>query len=221
MIAAEHLVRSHGGRAVLDGVSLQLGDGSMTVLTGPSGSGKSTLLRILAGLDQADAGTVIIDGMVASAPGVCLSPHLRRIGFVFQSPTLWPHMTVAANVGFAFSHGTKRDRDERALGLLASVGVADLARRYPGEISQGQAHRVALARALAPDPRHLFLDEPLANLDAPTRAVLLDLIRQQVSSRDVAVLFVTHDREEMRQLGGNLLRLQDGRLTAVMTEDAG
>ncbi|MFP1632827.1 ABC transporter ATP-binding protein [Zhengella sp. ZM62] len=221
MIAAEHLVKSHGGGAVLDDVSLQLADGSMTVLTGPSGSGKSTLLRILAGLDRPDAGVVTIDGTVASAPGVCLAPHRRGIGFVFQSPTLWPHMTVAANVAFAIPHGSKRDRDERALGLLGSVGVADLATRYPGEISQGQAHRVALARALAPEPRHLFLDEPLANLESPTRAALLDLIKQQVSGRDVAVLFVTHDREEMRHLGGNLLRLQDGRLAAMMTEDAG
>jgi len=218
MIVARDLVRSFAGQRVLDGASMTLEDDALVVLTGPSGSGKSTLLRILAGLDRPDSGVVEVDGAVATGPGDCLAPHLRGIGFVFQSPTLWPHMTVAGNVAFAIGNGSRRARTEKALAQLEEVGIPELAERYPGQISHGQAHRVALARALAPEPRHLFLDEPLANLDAPTRSELLELIRNQIDSRRTSVLFVTHDREEMRRLGGTLLHLEGGRLSDVARE---
>ena len=221
MIVARHLVKFYANNIVFRDVSLRLEDGALNVLTGPSGSGKSTILRILAGLDRSAGGTVHIDDQLVTGEGICVAPNLRGIGFVFQSPTLWPHMTVAGNVGFAIPAGTSRSRREKSLALLEEVGIAELADRYPGEVSQGQAHRVSLARALAPEPRHLFLDEPLANLDEATRVGLLDLIKNRILTSKTSVLYVTHDREEMRQLGGTRLSLRDGRLRVEATEGVG
>lgn len=215
MISAQKLCKTISGRIVLDSVSLQLEDNALMVLSGPSGSGKTTLLRILAGLDVPDSGTVSIDGEIVTDKHHCLAPHRRNIGFAFQSPALWPHMTVTENIRFAIAHGSRQACNERVRSLLEEVGTADLANRYPSEISYGQARRVALARALASQPRYLFLDEPLTNLDPQSRSRLLGLVKDENASQGTTVLFVTHDLDEIEQLNGEHLLLMDGKLTCA------
>lgn len=210
MIVAEGVSKIFDGEDVLKGLGLRLEAGTLHVLSGPSGAGKTTLLRLLAGLDRPTTGVIEFDGEVASGPNQFIPPHLRSVGFVFQSPTLWPHMTVLQNVGFAMRSGSARERRTKIMELLETLAVPELAKRYPGEISQGQAQRVSLARALAADPRHLFLDEPFANLDVATRDALLPLIIEQARHHQRTVLFVTHDEEEKRKLGGTQLNLRNG-----------
>ena len=208
-----HLAR--GGRVVLDGASLAVGEGERVAILGPSGSGKTTVLRLLAGLAVPDAGRVLVDGRTAAAPGRLLIPPERRgIGMVFQDLALWPHLSVAGNLELGLrARGIPRaERRRRTAEMLALVELADRARSRPAELSGGEQQRVALARALVLRPRALLLDEPLSSLDPPLarrlRGVILDLHRRL----GFALLHVTHDREEAEAVAGRILRLERGRL---------
>ena len=162
------LYKAFGAHQVLAGADLAVPAGSLTAILGPSGSGKTTLLRVLAGFERADAGTVRIGGELADGPGVHLPPERRRIGYVPQEGSLFPHLTAAGNVAFGLPAGQRRG--PRAAELLEQVGLAGLGRRYPHQLSGGQQQRVALARALAIEPAVVLLDEPFASLDAGLRA---------------------------------------------------
>lgn len=214
MIAVADLVRCYGPVKALDGVSFEVPDEGVLAILGPSGSGKTTLLRLVAGLEAPDAGRITAGERVLSAPGRVVEPHRRGMGFVPQASALWPHMTVAQNVLFGL-HGLPRDEARRRLEhLLERTGLSPLARRYPHQISGGEARRVALARALAPRPRCLLMDEPLTNLDGELRDALLDLIRDLVGETRASLLYVTHRPEEAAALGGRVLRLRAGRVVA-------
>ena len=171
-LAVAGLDKRFGAHQVLSGLDLDVPAGSLTAILGPSGSGKTTLLRVLAGFEHADAGTVRIGSAVADGPGVFLPPERRRIGYVPQEGSLFPHLTVAANVAFGLSRRTwgRERRGKRCADLLEAVGLGGLDRRYPHQLSGGQQQRVALARALAIAPEVVLLDEPFASLDAHLRA---------------------------------------------------
>src|SRR6516165_12131357 len=158
------LHKAFGDHPVLTGVDLEVPAGSLTAILGPSGSGKTTLLRVLAGFERADAGTVTIGGAVVDGPGVHLPPERRRIGYVPQEGSLFPHLTVAGNIGFGLP--ARRRRGGTVEALLETVGLAGSGRRYPHQLSGGQQQRVALARALAIEPAVVLLDEPFGSLDA-------------------------------------------------------
>jgi ABC-type Fe3+/spermidine/putrescine transport system ATPase subunit len=193
------------GRTVaLEEVSFELHPGEPAVIVGPSGSVKTTLLRLIAGLETPDAGEVYLDG----TPCGKLRPHERGIGFVFQSPALWPHMTVAENIGF----GVRGDR-VRVEELLQHVGLPEYGSRYPDELSGGEVQRVALARALAPRARLLLLDEPLSHLDDDLRWRMLDLILSAARDTGATLLYVAHDVEEASRVSPRTLRLLAGRLS--------
>src|SRR5450755_4938467 len=162
------LTKAFGSHPVLTGLDLTIPPGSLTAILGPSGSGKTTLLRILAGFDQADAGSVTIGGTTVDGPGVHVPPERRRIGYVPQEGSLFPHLTVAANVGFGLPRPQRRG--PLIAELLEAVGLSGLGPRYPHQLSGGQQQRVALARALAIRPKIVLLDEPFASLDAHLRA---------------------------------------------------
>lgn len=201
-----------GGRRVLAGVNLDVAAGECLVVLGPSGSGKTTLLRLIAGLEAPDAGEILLGDAVVSGPDTLVAPHERSLGIVFQTPALWPHMTVAQNISFGL-----HDREGaagRVSELLAAMGIGDLASRYPDQISGGEARRVALARALAPRPRLLLLDEPLTNLDGELKERLLGLLHRLVRSR-ATVLHVTHDEDEAAAVGDRIVRLAAGSLEAT------
>jgi len=188
--------------------------GEMLALFGPSGSGKSTILRALAGLDRPQAGCVEADGTIwfDSVAGRFLPAHARRVGLVFQSYALFPHMTALANVTAALGHLPANERPERARRLLTQMHLEGLEARRPAHLSGGQRQRVALARAMAREPQALLLDEPFSAVDKMTREALyreLALIRRRLAA---PTLLVTHDLEEARLLADRLCLLDAGRV---------
>lgn len=204
------LTRSYGAVRALDGLTLRIQPGELVALLGPSGCGKTTALRILAGLDEADAGSVAIDGRDISR----VPANKRNIGLVFQAYSLFPHLTVLDNVAFGLKmRGVgARERAGRAAEMLDLVGLAAQSGRYADELSGGQQQRVALARALAIRPRVLLLDEPLSALDAQVRGQLRDEIRRVQQEVGTTTLFVTHDQEEALAVADRVGVMNGGRL---------
>ncbi len=194
-------------------VAWSAGDG-VVVLFGPSGAGKTMTLGCLAGLLRPDAGRIVVDGRVLfdAAAGVDLPPQARRVGYVFQGYALFPHLSVAANVGFGLRDRPRAERVRRAGEVMERLGLADLAARRPRELSGGQQQRVALARALAIDPALLLLDEPLSALDAPTRRALGDELRRVLTEFGTAAVVVTHDFTEAYRLGDRIVVYEAGRV---------
>jgi molybdate transport system ATP-binding protein len=189
----------------------------VTVLFGPSGSGKTTVLRALAGLDRPDAGTIRFDGETwfDAAGAIDVPPQGRGVGLLFQDFALFPHLSVAANLGYGLHRLARAARKSRVAELAERFAVADLLPRRPAELSGGERQRVALARALAPSPRLLLLDEPLSALDAPTRELLRGELRRLLEQARVPAIVVTHDRIEALALGDRLAVLVDGAIRQV------
>jgi molybdate transport system ATP-binding protein len=194
-----------------------LAEDRVTVLFGPSGAGKTTLLRALAGLERPDAGRIAFgeETWFDAARGIDLPPQARKVGLLFQEYALFPHLSVAGNVGFGLAGRPREERRARIEELAASFGIADLLARRPAELSGGQRQRVALARALAPCPRLLLLDEPLSALDSPTREALREELRSLLDRSGVPAVVVTHDRAEALALGHRLAVLVDGVIRQV------
>ncbi len=204
------LHKAFGTHPVLAGLDLDVPAGSFTAILGPSGSGKTTLLRLLAGFEQADAGSIAIGDRVVDGPGVALVPPERRqIGYVPQEGALFPHLTVAANVGFGLP---ARRRGTRTAELLEAVGLAGMGSRYPHQLSGGQQQRVALARALAIKPEVVLLDEPFAALDAHMRASVRADVQQICRTAGTTAVLVTHDQDEALSMADRIAVLRDGRI---------
>jgi ABC-type Fe3+/spermidine/putrescine transport system ATPase subunit len=212
------MVKRFGGRAAVDGVSLEIASGESVVILGPSGCGKTTLLRLIAGLIRPDAGEVWLDDRVASAAGAFVPPYARRLGFVFQDLALWPHLSVQENLAFVLraAHVPTAERRSRIHQTLQLVQVEQLSNRYPHELSGGEQQRVALARALVGEPRLLLLDEPLSSLDPDLRGTLRHELRELQQRLALTTIYVTHDREDAAALGDRHIRMHAGR---IVTED--
>ena len=211
------LTKSYGEVRALHDVSLTVEQGEILALLGPSGCGKTTTLRHIAGFEEPDAGVIIIGGRTVVGQGIWTPPEQRRVGIVFQNYALFPHLTVAQNVGF----GLKREEERRARvrEVLALVGLDGLENRLPHELSGGQQQRVALARALAPKPDVLLLDEPFSNLDAGRRMRIREDVREILKASGIAAIFVTHDQEEALFMGDRVAILNAGRLEQVGTPE--
>jgi sulfate transport system ATP-binding protein len=212
-IEARSVTKQFGDFVALDDVSVEVESGSLTALLGPSGSGKSTLLRVIAGLEQPDAGEVFISGKEATA----LTPQKRGVGFVFQHYAPFKHMTVWENVAFGLKI-RRRPKDEvraRVELLLELVQLSGLGKRFPAQLSGGQRQRMALARALAPEPEVLLLDEPFGALDARVRAELREWLRRLHDEMHVTTIFVTHDQEEALELADRIVVMNKGRVEQV------
>src|SRR5438093_3862594 len=209
-VRLEDLRRTYGTTTALDGLTLTLSPGELVALLGPSGCGKTTALRLLAGLEEANGGRVIIAGKdVTNVPA-----NRRDIGMVFQAYSLFPHMTASQNVEFGLQlHRVDQDeRRQRAREVLDLVGLAAHANKFAHQMSGGQQQRVALARALAIRPKVLLLDEPLSALDAKVRSRLRDEIRRVQLEVGITTLFVTHDQEEALAIADRVGVMQAGRL---------
>jgi sulfate transport system ATP-binding protein len=207
-----------GDFVALEDVNVSLPTGQLTALLGPSGGGKSTLLRIIAGLEKADTGTVTIEGVDATR----LAPQKRNVGFVFQHYAVFKHMTVAKNVAFGLEI-RRRSKDEvraRVDELLRLVHLTQFADRLPSQLSGGQRQRMALARALAVQPKVLLLDEPFGALDAKVRKELRDWLRRLHDEVPVTTVFVTHDQEEAMEVADEIVVINDGRIEQVGTPDS-
>jgi molybdate transport system ATP-binding protein len=190
-----------------------------TILFGPSGAGKTTLLDCVAGLAKPDSGRIIIGDRILfdNAQRVDLPVAKRRIGYVFQNLALFPHLTVEKNVQYGLTHLPQRERVAQASAILQAFRIPHLAQRYPREISGGESQRTALARTLVTDPAVLLLDEPLAALDAVTKAKIIDDLRRWNQAHRIPVLYVTHSREEVFALGERVIILDAGRIVAQGT----
>ena len=205
------VTRHIAGRDVVDDVSFDVADGELVVIVGPSGCGKSTLLRAIAGLDPMAAGRVVLDGADVTA----LPPEKRRIGLVFQDHALFPHRRVEQNIAFGLNDIDRKARARRVDELLELVRLPGVAKRYPHELSGGEQQRIALARALAPDPAVVLLDEPFASLDPSLRDDVRSDVVEALQLRNAAAVLVTHDREEALALGDRVAVMADGRMLQI------
>jgi sulfate transport system ATP-binding protein len=207
-----------GDFVALDDINVSLPTGQLTALLGPSGGGKSTLLRIIAGLEKADTGTVTIEGVDATR----MSPQKRNVGFVFQHYAVFKHMTVAKNVAFGLEIRRKSKDEVRARvdELLKLVHLSQFADRLPSQLSGGQRQRMALARALAVQPKVLLLDEPFGALDAKVRKELREWLRRLHDEVPVTTVFVTHDQEEAMEVADEIVVINEGRIEQVGTPDS-
>jgi iron(III) transport system ATP-binding protein len=206
----------YGPVEVLKGIDARFTEGSVVCLLGRSGSGKTTLLRAIAGLEQPTSGAILLDRrpIFDSSGGINLPPEARGLGLVFQSYALWPHRTVADNVGYALRlRGRPRAEFERRTAeVLEGVGLGALGARYPSQLSGGQQQRVALARALVYEPPVILLDEPLSNLDAKLREEARIWIRALIKRLGLTAVFVTHDQVEAMAIADRIVLLEQGRI---------
>jgi iron(III) transport system ATP-binding protein len=201
------LHKRFGDHTVLAGLDLTVPAGSFTALLGPSGVGKTTLLRLLAGFDRPDRGSIALGGRTLADDAVHVVPERRRIGYVPQEGSLFPHLTVRANIGFGLP---RAERGASTEPLLELVGLADLGGRYPHQLSGGQQQRVALARALAVKPEVVLLDEPFASLDAQLRAGVREDVRRILKESQTTTLLVTHNQDEALSSADLVAVLRDG-----------
>ncbi|BAU49443.1 iron ABC transporter ATP-binding protein [Sulfurifustis variabilis] len=197
---------------VVRGLSMEVARGTIACLLGPSGCGKTTVLRAIAGFHPVDRGEIRLSGRVVSRPGFVLPPERRRLGMVFQDHALFPHLTVADNVGFGLRRAAAAVRRKTVERVLETVGLAAMARRYPHELSGGQQQRVALARALAPQPDLILLDEPFSNLDVELRERLSGEVHDILKRQGTTAVLVTHDQHEAFALGEQIGVMREGRI---------
>ncbi len=208
------VVRWFGDVPALRGFDLDVHHGRLLTLLGPSGSGKTTALRLIAGFDRPDRGTVEIHGATVVGPGTFVPPERRRVGMVFQDYALFPHLSVARNIGYGVARSERGDRVARVLDL---VGLTGKAHRLPHELSGGEQQRVALARALAPEPEVILLDEPFSNLDAALRARVRTEVAEILRRSGTTAIFVTHDQEEALSLSDDVAVVREGRVVQTGT----
>ncbi len=210
MVEMKNIYKKYGDFLASDNVSFNIEKGKLVALLGPSGSGKTTLLRMIAGLENPNAGDILIDGKrVNDVPA-----SKRGIGFVFQNYALFRYMTVFENVAFGLElmKVPKKQIKERVSELLKLTGLAGMEKRYPNQLSGGQRQRVAFARALAPNPQVLLLDEPFAAIDAKVRSELRTWLKEMVTKLGITSIFVTHDQDEAVEVSDEIIIVNHGRI---------
>jgi iron(III) transport system ATP-binding protein len=215
VVAVRDLSKSFGSTSAVRAVMLDVVAGELLALLGPSGCGKTTTLRLIAGFERPDAGSVQLGGEVVASEGVFVPPERRQVGVVFQDYALFPHLSVADNVGYGVRN--RKERRTRSSEMLELVGLADKGNRMPHELSGGEQQRVAIARALAPEPTILLLDEPFSNLDAALRTRVRAEVRDILRAAGATAIFVTHDQEEALSLADRVAVMQDGDVLQVGT----
>lgn len=209
-----------GQREILRGIDLGLPEGGVVALLGPSGSGKTTLLRAIAGLERLDGGEITTPAAPLDGPGAWVPANRRGFGLVFQDGALFPHLTALKNVAFGLTRLPRDARREEAMIWLDRVGLAHRANAYPHELSGGEQQRIALARALAPKPKLVLLDEPFSSLDRALRADLRHRTTQLLAASGISALLVTHDAEEAMEMASIIALMHDGRILQTGTPEA-
>lgn len=211
-LSVNGVTAGYNGIAVVSDASLTIGNGQIACLLGPSGCGKSTLLRAIAGFEPVMAGSITMDKQVLSSTQQHVAPESRRIGMVFQDLALFPHLTIEDNIAFGLQHYTDAEKTARVAELLALVGLEGMEARYPHALSGGQQQRIALARAIAPKPKLLLLDEPFSGLDASMREKLVPDVRAILLQEEVSALLVTHDQNEAFAMADKVSVINEGRI---------
>lgn len=217
LLTIDTISKRYGPVQALKDISLEVQAGSRTAVVGPSGSGKTTLLRIIAGFEQPDIGRVILDGEVLADGPACVPAHKRGIGIVSQDGALFPHLSVAENIGFGFERGAP-DRERRIFDLLEMVELdRGMLERRPHQLSGGQQQRVALARALGRRPRLMLLDEPFSALDTGLRENMRKAVARVLQTAGITAILVTHDQGEALSFADQVAVLREGRLVQAGT----
>lgn len=214
-LALNSVSKSFGSQQVLRGLSLEVANGEFVAILGSSGSGKTTLLRLIAGFDHPDAGEISIAGKVVAAKNVFVPAEARKVGYVPQDAALFPHLDVFENVAFGLKGLSKTARSDRVRSLLKLVSMEAFENSSATSLSGGQKHRIALARALAPEPELILLDEPFAALDAELRSRIRDEIKQVLDKVSSTTILVTHDQEEALSIADRVALLRDGNFAQV------
>ncbi|MFV1852484.1 MAG: ABC transporter ATP-binding protein [Thalassospira sp.] len=209
-----------GDNRVLRDISFDVAPGELVCLLGPSGCGKTTALRLAAGLEKLQVGEISVSDQVVARPGDYVEPEKRGVGMVFQDYALFPHLNVAKNIGFGLRHMNEADRTAAIKKALAQVGMADYIAAYPHELSGGQQQRIALARALAPTPRIMLLDEPFSGLDVARRADLRDTTLHVLKNAGIATVMVTHDPQEAMYMADRIIIMNEGQIMQDGTPEA-
>ncbi len=210
-LEVKNLSRSFGRLTVVDKISFKISSGQVTCLLGPSGCGKSTTLRMIAGVDTPSSGQIFVDEELISSTSFQVSPEARSIGLMFQDFALFPHLNVEQNVYFGLT-GSKEFKRKRSFDLLEKVGLAHLAFHYPHSLSGGEQQRIALIRALAPQPKIMLMDEPFSGLDDRLRDEIRDQTFNLLRSEDTAVLMVTHDPQEAMKVADEIALMRNGKI---------
>jgi iron(III) transport system ATP-binding protein len=221
-LSLSHVSKLFGDVPAVDDVTLEVADGEFLALLGPSGCGKTTILRMIAGFERVSSGEIAFDGKIVSTESQHLPPEKRQVGIVFQSYALWPHMTVASNVGYPL-RVAKVDNGEyrhRVAGALETVGLTGLHDRRPAELSGGERQRVALARCLVMETSLVLLDEPLANLDVHLRGAMESEFLDFHKKTGATMIYITHDQAEAMALADRIAVVNAGRLVQVATPRA-
>ncbi len=214
-LALSNISKSFSKHRVLNDLSLEVTEGEFVAVLGSSGSGKTTLLRLIAGFDDPDSGEISISGKLVASKNVFVGAESRKVGYVPQDAALFPHLSVFENVAFGLNGLSKAARVDRARELLKLVSMESFENQSATELSGGQKHRVALARALAPEPELLLLDEPFAALDAELRARIREEIKQVLDKVSSTTILVTHDQEEALSIADRVALLRDGNFAQV------
>jgi len=202
----------YANKTIVENISFALEEGEIGCLLGPSGCGKTTLLRTIAGFERPTHGKITLRGNEVASPSLLVPPEKRRVGMVFQDYALFPHLTIEQNIAFGLNKQSKREQQQRVDALLTLIGLPHTKKRYPHQLSGGQQQRIALARALAPKPDILLLDEPFSNLDVALREHLVHDVRQLIKSEKVTAILVTHDQQEAFATSDKIALLNDGKL---------
>jgi|TARA_Y100000294_G_scaffold33383_1_gene28785 iron(III) transport system ATP-binding protein len=212
MIEVRSLSKNFGNVGAVNKVSFKIDTPGITVIMGPSGCGKTTLLRLLAGLEMPDEGEVFLSDNLVSKKDWLVAPHMRNMGFVFQAPALFPHMTIRDNILFGIHDINEDEKEKRLKEILDEMNIDGIENRYPDEISGGQARRVALARSVIINPEYLLLDEPLTNVDIQLKDKLIEFIKETVVKTTPFIVYVTHDRKEAERISDRILLMEDGKI---------
>jgi iron(III) transport system ATP-binding protein len=220
VLELDGVTRSFGAETAVDSLTLAVREGELLTLLGPSGCGKTTTLRLLAGLARPDSGTISIAGETVAGGGRFVPPEERDVGIVFQEFALFPHLTVAENVGFGIDDWPAEKREARIDELLDLVSLTGYGDHAPDDLSGGQRQRVALARSLAPEPDVLLLDEPFSNLDIALRKEMREEVRRILKAAGVTAVSVTHDQEEALSISDRVAVVSDGRIEQVGRPEA-
>jgi ABC-type sugar transport system ATPase subunit len=214
MIELKKIKKIFKDEVILEDLSFIFEDGKIYTIFGDSGIGKTTLLRIIAGLEKTDSGSVYIDGTLCTDKAIIIEPDKRKTGFVFQQPSLWPHLTVKKNIQFGFPK--KKDRKEikdEYDNLINELKIREIQNKYPFEISHGQAKRVSIARTLITNRKHILMDEAMANLDKDLREKVIKTVLNHIKEKNSTLINITHDKNEFDGWGDIILQINDKILT--------
>ena len=215
-IQLKNITHSYADQSVLRALSLDIEANKLTCLLGGSGSGKTTILRLIAGLELAQEGQILIDNILVTDDGQLLvPPQKRKIAFVFQDLALWPHFTVYQNLAFGLKEQKQGNFDADIKDILNIFSIEDLSEKYPHQLSGGQQQLVAIARALVLKPNILLMDEPLANLDVKLKRRMLDYIKKIKTDFNLTLIYVTHDHKEAFGIADNIVILNEGKIEEI------